>query len=38
MQTGIVIISADGKTRTNTQTGTTADGKPMKNVLIYDRQ
>ena len=38
VQTGIVTISADGKTRTNTQTGTTADGKPFKNSLVYDRQ
>lgn len=38
VQTSVVVISADGKTRTNTQTGTTADGKPVKNVLIYDRQ
>ena len=38
MQVSVVVISADGKTRTNTQTGTTADGKPMKNVLVYDRQ
>lgn len=38
MQVSAVVISADGKTRTNTQTGTTADGKPMKNVLVYDRQ
>ena len=37
MQTAIVEISADGKTRTNTQTGTTADGKPMKNKLVYDK-
>jgi hypothetical protein len=37
-QTGIVTFSADGKTRTNAQTGTTADGKPMKNTTVYDRQ
>ena len=37
VQVSTVVISADGKTRTNTQTGTTADGKPMKNVLIYER-
>jgi hypothetical protein len=38
VQTSVVVISADGKTRTNTQTGVTADGKPVKNVLVYDRQ
>jgi hypothetical protein len=37
-QTSIVEISADGKTRTNTQTGVTVDGKPLKNKLVYDRQ
>ena len=37
-QVSVVVISADGKTRTSTQTGTTRDGKPLKNVLVYDRQ
>lgn len=38
VQTSIVEISADGKTRTNMQTGVTADGKPLKNKAVYDRQ
>ena len=32
------VVSADGKTRTTTVTGTDADGKPVKNVIVYDRQ
>ena len=36
--TGVVVISADGKTRTYTMTGTTMDGKPLKNVLVYDKK
>lgn len=35
--TGRVVISADGKTRTNTQTGVGVDGKPVKNTLVYER-
>jgi hypothetical protein len=31
-------ISADGKTRTVTQSGVGADGKPVDNVLVYDKQ
>ena len=31
-------ISADGKTRTNVATGTGADGKPVNNTTVYDRQ
>jgi hypothetical protein len=31
-------ISKDGKVRTVTQTGTTADGKPIHNVLLQERQ
>jgi len=31
-------ISKDGKTRTVTQTGVAADGKPVDNLLIYDKQ
>jgi hypothetical protein len=38
MTTTRYVISADGKTRTVTATGTTADGKPAKNVIVYDRQ
>jgi len=36
--TSRVVISADGKTRTVTQTGTNAEGKPVNNTLVYDRQ
>ena len=32
------VIAPDGKTRTVTATGTTPDGKPVKNVIVYDRQ
>jgi hypothetical protein len=31
-------ISADGKTRTVTQTGVGPDGKPVDNVLVYEKQ
>ena len=31
-------ISSDGKTRTVTQTGVGGDGKPVDNVLVYDKQ
>jgi hypothetical protein len=34
----VVVISADGKTRTYTMTGTTMDGKPLKNVLVYNKK
>ena len=33
-----VVVSADGKTRTVTQTGKNADGKPLHDVLVYDKQ
>ncbi len=36
--TSQVIISADGKTRTVTQTGTDAQGRAVKNTLVYDKQ
>jgi hypothetical protein len=36
--TGQVVISADGKSRTVTITGTTPKGKKFKNVAIYDKQ
>jgi hypothetical protein len=32
------VISKDGKTRTQTQTGTNSDGKPVKNVVVSDKQ
>lgn len=31
-------ISADGKTRTITQTGTGADGQKVNNTVVYERQ
>lgn len=31
-------VSADGKTRTNVTTGMDADGKPVNNTAVYDRQ
>ncbi len=33
-----VSISADGKTRTSTQTGTDAQGKAVKNTIVAERQ
>jgi hypothetical protein len=33
-----VVISADGKTLTATQTGTTPSGDPVKNVIVADKQ
>jgi hypothetical protein len=38
MLTSRITISADGKTRTNTQTGTGADGKPVNNTTVYERK
>src|SRR5262245_10501623 len=31
-------ISSDGRTRTVTQSGAGADGKPVNNVLVYEKQ
>ena len=31
-------MTADGKTRTVVATGTNADGKPVNNTLVYERQ
>jgi hypothetical protein len=36
--TSHAVISKDGKTRTLTTTGTNAEGKPLKNVAVYDKQ
>jgi hypothetical protein len=36
--TGRAVISAEGKTRTYTMTGTTVDGKPLKNVRVYNKK
>ncbi len=32
------VLSAEGKTRTSTVTGTTAKGKKFRNVAVYDKQ
>jgi len=36
--TGRAVVSKDGKTRTLTQTGTTALGQKINNVIVYERQ
>jgi hypothetical protein len=36
--TGQVVVSADGKTRTVTISGTTPKGKKFKNVAVYEKQ
>jgi hypothetical protein len=36
--TSRVVISADGKTRTVTQTGTDAQAKKVNNLIVYDKQ
>jgi hypothetical protein len=36
--TGKIVVSADGKSRTITTTGTSPDGKKFKNVAVYDKQ
>ena len=33
-----IVVSADGKTRTLTQTGKNAKGETVKNVVVYDKQ
>src|ERR1700694_5124183 len=35
---GQIVISADGKTRTVTTSGTDSEGKKFKNISVYDRQ
>jgi hypothetical protein len=35
---GRVVVAADGKSRTVTTSGTDRDGKPFKNVAVYDKQ
>jgi hypothetical protein len=32
------VVSADGKTRTVTTSGTTAKGKSFKTTAVYDKQ
>jgi hypothetical protein len=36
--TGRIVVSADGKTRTVTVTGTNSEGKKFKSVAVYDKQ
>ena len=36
--TQVAVVSADGKTRTITTTGTDAQGRKVNNVAVYDRQ
>jgi hypothetical protein len=36
--TGRVVVSADGKSRTVTVSGTTPKGKEFKNTAVYDKQ
>jgi len=36
--TGKSVISADGKTSTVMQTGKDPQGRPINNVVIYDKQ
>jgi hypothetical protein len=38
MVTGRVVVSADGKSRTVTTSGTTPKGKKFKNTAVYDKQ
>jgi hypothetical protein len=33
-----IVVAADGKTRTNTVTGTDANGKPFTSVMLFDRK
>jgi hypothetical protein len=35
---GRIVVSADGKSRTVVVSGTDRDGKPFKNVAVYDKQ
>lgn len=37
-QTTKIVVSADGKTRTLTQTGKNAKGQTVRNVVVYDKQ
>ena len=36
--TGLIVVSADGKTRTVTPTGTDPQGKKIKHTAVYDKQ
>ena len=35
---GRIVVSADGKSRTVNTTGTDAEGKKVKNTVVYDKQ
>ena len=36
--TSRIVISADGKTRTQTQTGKNPQGQAVNNTLVFDKQ
>ena len=36
--TGRIVVSADGKSRTVTTSGTGTEGKKVKNTVVYDKQ
>ena len=38
VQTTTTVLSADGKSRTNTQTGVDEKGQQINNVYVYDKQ
>jgi hypothetical protein len=38
IDTGRIVVSTDGKSRTVTVSGTTPKGKKFKNVVVYDKQ
>jgi hypothetical protein len=38
IDTGRIVVSADGKSRTVTVSGTTPKGKKFENVVVYDKQ
>ena len=38
MNTGRIVVAADGKSRTVTINGTTAKGKKFKNTAVYDKE
>jgi hypothetical protein len=35
---GRIVVSADGKSRTVTTSRTDAEGKRIKNIVVYDKQ
>jgi hypothetical protein len=38
VQTATAVVSRDGKTETITSTGTDANGQPINNVIVWDKQ